>query len=225
MIGCWGFKQVPSPYGPPLRSLPQPPAYEYAAFLLYLRSAREVRMAIQWVDELNSVRPGTPVGVVAGRSRAAREAILDAAYPWTVALRPETYPGDFPPDALLEPLLKVTIDRLVLAGWEKRHGDAGEGRALLLALARAASSGRNADGAARQLGLSRRQLYRRVAAEVAGYPPPGALLRQGRVLAYDLRVARGMARRDALRLGGWYSAEALRKARRRLGAQRIQIDP
>jgi len=225
MIGCWGFREVPSRYGPQLRSLPTPPAYEYVAFLLYVRSESEFASAIEWVRELNLVRPGTPLGIVAGRSPAAREAILDAAYPWTVALRPETYPGDFPPDALLEPLLRVTIDHLILAAWEERYGDAGPARSFLLALAREASFGHNAGGVARRFGLSRSQLYRRVAATVADYPAPGILLRQGRVLAHDLRVARGMGRQDALRLGGWYSTEALRKAIRRLGAQRIQVDP
>jgi hypothetical protein len=222
MFGCWGFERVPARHGPPLQDLPDPPACQYAAFLLQVREVAQVDPVVAWAGAMRAVRPTVPLGLVPGPSDATRRVLLDRPFNWTVSVRPETYTADFPPDAVLEPLLKEALPRRMLAAWEGRYGPVGEARPILLELALHATHGRSAQGVATRLGMSRRRLYRRVAG--SGYPPPGTLLRQGRLLAYDLRVAGGMDPRDARWAGGWSSADALEKVIRRLGDRRIRVE-
>ncbi|MDT8340630.1 MAG: hypothetical protein RQ751_03880 [Longimicrobiales bacterium] len=222
MLGCWGFERVPERHGPPLADLPDPPAWLHSAFLVQVRDIAHVPRVVAWAKGMRAARPAVPLGLVPGRSEATRRALMDTPFPWTLVVRPETYPGDFPPDGRLEPLLKGSLPRRILLVWERTYGPAGEATPILLELALHATHGRNAQGVASRLRMSRRKLYRQMVA--VGYPPPGTLLRQGRVLAYDLRTAQGMDPSDARWAGGWGSADALEKVIRRLGDWRIRVE-
>lgn len=214
MLGCWGFEWVPPAYRPALDSLPVPPATGLSAFVLRVDDIASADYVLEWAPTLRMARPDAPLGLVPGPAPSVRRRLLEASFPWSLCVPTEMFAGAFPPDSLLEPLLRDALPRRVLLAWERAFGPAGRERRTLLSMAHWAGEGRGAASVARRLGISRRTLNR--LCESIGYPPPGTLLRIGRALSYDLRRAMGLGAREASSLGGWSSKRAADKFLRRV---------
>ena len=221
MLGCWGFPEVPWPAAQNLAALPDPPGYAYAGFLIALERVDQVEGVTTWAEAMRDARPGIPIGIVVADQRSTRLAVLKARVRWTLVVGREEFSGSAPPAELIWPLLSQTLPFLIVEAWVQVYGEAGDEEALLKALAEVSAGGHGVGTALRRLGLSRSSLHRRLTR--LGFPPAGSLLRQGRVAAYDLRVARGMPPRDAMYLCGWSSAGARDKVIRRVGADRLDV--
>jgi hypothetical protein len=221
MLGCWGFNEVPWAAAQNLAALPDPPGYAYAGFLIALERVDQVESVTTWAEAMRDVRPGIPIGIMVADQRSTRLAILKARVRWTLVVGREEFSGSPPPAELIRPLLSQTLPFLIVEAWVQMYGEAGGEEGLLQELAEMSAGGHGVGTAVRRLGLSRSSLQRRLKA--LDYPSPGHLLRQGRVAAYDLRVARGMSRSEAMRLGRWVSPAARDKVTRRLGADRLEV--
>lgn len=195
-----------------LAELPRHPAWRFTSFLVHCTRPQEVKETLEWIKELQALRPQTPVGMIA---RAEHSAQLLAGFPHRLPLY-------LNPDELLAGRVsKSVLSRLRLNSLEGRLFDeivldypevSTEGVTLLALISRAAHGG-TLSAVAKDLGVTPQTLRRRL--RRCGISP-GKLVRRTRLRAFDLRIELGMDRGAALYAGGWSSHDQRRKTATRL---------
>jgi hypothetical protein len=126
-------------------------------------------------------------------------------------------------DSFVETLFRTSLPDAVLRGWVQAYGEREREEPLLRLLSDAAVQGMLVKDALSGSGWCERTARRRLSS--LGYPGPGSLLRQGRVLAYDLRVQAGVSAVSATAAGGWPTQSARQRCIRRLGLGRLGSQP
>jgi hypothetical protein len=198
-----------------LEALPETPALRWSGFLVGCTGQLTVADVIQWCAAIREARPALPVGIVAPPDPEVLRCVASGRVVFDPVLVPEDVPGDRVPSNLLDRLRHSAVEGRVVERWLDRYGriDPTE-MPILHALAAQAVRGGRTKSVTNTLGVSLATLARRL--EDWRYPPPGVLLRDGRITSVQVRIELGVDPRVAREAAGWYSAEMYAKARKRL---------
>jgi hypothetical protein len=173
----------------------------------------------EWVASVRAIRSDFPLGLVLARDSALllEGFVLRGLRADVVVVQPSAAIVH-PDSAAFAAIVQRTTTASIVAEWGRRAGREYDNdlKNAIFRLAFGAARGWSLRESLAGSGWHRRTLARRLRAN--GWPPPGQLMSQGRVIAFELRCRRGMSLDKAAALGGWGSrAAALRFARRYAG--------
>lgn len=197
-----------------LESLPEPPALRWSGFLI--RSTRQLIVGdvVQWCADVREARPAVPVGIVVRPDADSLRVIASNCLVFEPVLIPDDTPNGRVESEVLDCIRQKSVAARVAERWLHRYGriDPGE-LAVLHALAAHAVRGGRTKNIENSTGAS----LATVARCLRGwrYPPPGVLLRDGRIASVQFRVESGIDPQIAREAAGWHSAETYAKARKR----------
>lgn len=205
-----------------LDRLPAVPAKRLSGALVRCGGEGELAEALSWYAEIRAVRPGFPSGLV-----CAPEICAGPLGQFTFPVAPLLTPGDLVngevPGFALAELRSVSVEGRLMDEVAVAHPSAVlDHREVIECLIAHAVRGGTLDTTARDLGCSTDTVRRRLG--VHGIRP-GALMRQLRLRAYDVRLELGEAPAAALAAGGWNSRKAQAKARYRLAKRGDPLSP
>jgi len=225
MLGIYNVRRTIDCPGQRIDRLPPPPALEFGAVLAGIESDVRANEFVTWANLIAPRRADLALGVLFVRRpfRHLRQIAVEGP-PVQLVLSQDDLIDQSDLRGALEPLLRATTAGRLFRTWKRlyggtEHGDLDE---ILRILASAAGSGLSLKDALGGTGWSARTVRRRLSG--VSYPPPASLLRQGRALAFDLRMERGVGKKLATRLCGWSSERARRKFMKRVAHLRIPAD-
>lgn len=194
---------------------PKPPPDRFSGFFVGCTDRNEVTETLEWYEEVRRHRPDIPLGLACPVGPWVLRAV--AVLPYSidpVLTRPDLNGGVLPSDAL-ERMRERSIEGSVLTSWRERFGDAvDEDRVFFSALIAQGVRGGGVDAVSRALHTSARTVHRR--ARSLTNHKPSTLLLDARVRAHDALLSLGVDKRDGILACGWYTPDAVEKARRRL---------
>lgn len=197
-----------------LDSLPEPPALRWSGFLIRCGEHLAINEVIQWCSAVRLSRPALPIGIVAEPEPVVLRTIAASGVVLDPVLVPEDLPRGRVTSDVLNLIREASVEARVIELWIERYGiiDTEELPTLYTLAAHAVRAGR-IKSIKSSIGCSIGTLTRRL--RKVGYPPPGTLLREGRIASVQIRVDTGIEPRLAREAAGWYSAEMYARARRR----------
>lgn len=202
-----------------LGQLPDPPTPRFVAFLVGCMEREEADETLEWYEEIRRQRPDTPLGLVCRARPHVLRAVAAKPYPIDPLLTPDDLVSGAPPAHALERLLDRSVVGTVVATWRERFGaTVDEHHAFFSTLAMYGIRGAGVSAIARTLGTSSRTVHRR-SVSLTGQAPHTLLL-DGRIRAFDAAVSAGLDKATAMAKCGWYSPQAVHKARLRNASNR-----
>src|SRR5690625_1814107 len=197
-----------------LDSLPGPPALRWSGFLIRCGEHLTINEVIQWCSAVRRSRPALPIGIVAEPEPVVLRTIAASGVVLDPVLIADDLPGGRVASDAINIIRIATVEAKVVERWIQQYGIIDtEEFPTLYALAIHAVRGGRIKSIKNSFGYSIRTLTRRL--RKIGYPPPGTLLREGRIASVQIRIDMGVEPRLAREAAGWDSAELVRRARRR----------
>jgi AraC-like DNA-binding protein len=195
-----------------LLRLPALPALRYSGLILRCSRDPELRRGLEWYASVRAARPLFTFGLVAP-SDLCMAPLATFTHPIIAVAKPDELIDGCVPLRMLDALRRDSIEALILQELiDERGEEILREKDLLTALIYRAINGGTLARVARDLGISRSTLRRRVRA--LGWR--AAHLRNHiRLCAYEIRIAGGASSGGALLAGGWTDPEARRKCYRR----------
>lgn len=216
MIAAWRVRSAGAAFVEPISALPRAPAASLSGLVAGLDSAEGHDELLRWVIKVRRTRPRFPVGAILRRDtiRLVEGFLENGIHLKPIHVMSGQSLGE-PPQGFLLRLAHAALASEIRRDWESRFHSKLEGRLddLLFRLAEHGSRGGSVENALAGTGWSPRTLSRHL--ERAGWPPPGALLRLGRGVAYRIRVESGVSPTEAVHLGGWASQDSANRTLRR----------
>ncbi len=215
-----GLIRVLCPPGEPrglrnLACLPQPPATGFHAFLIQVVGDVELNSTLEWAKQIHRARPDVAIGLVVAPTAAALTALGKADFSIEPVITPAALNGGAVAMRDLDRLRRRAVAGRILERWRERFGDSvSKNLALFQALIAAGSCGRGVSAAASSVGISERWMRKRIKM-LTGFRPVTLLL-EARSFAYEEALHLGADPAAAREACGWFSVNAVRKARQRL---------
>lgn len=198
-----------------LTSLPAPPALRWSGFLIRCMEQPPLGDVAQWCAAMRKVRPIIPIGLVIRPDPDALQWLASSDDTFAPVLGPEDVPGGRVGYIVIEHLRENSIEARVVEHWQQQYGSVDvDGQRVLCALASHAVRGERLKKARASVDGSSATLARHL--QDWGYPPPGVLMRDGRITSVQIRIELGIEPRIAREAAGWQSAKTYAKARKRL---------
>lgn len=196
-----------------ISDLPPPPAPCYRGFAVRCSDEAEVNLTLSWYQRMVEFRPQLPLGLIAHADDCVK-AIVHLEHTLTFLLDPSDLVAGALPARTLETLQHESVVGRIMDEILAEHGPRVlEEQHALQALVSRAVDGHTIGRAARDLGIHRDTLSRRLRRTglAAGWLKSWIRLR-----AFHVRVSQGMDRTTALAAGGWTDHDQRRKAAARL---------
>lgn len=195
--------------------LPEPPAAACSAFAAHCRDHEELTIVFDWFDRIRSYRRNVCLGLVCPGGSEVQEVVASRPYLIDPLVTGSHSTSVFLSAAAMNRLRERCIHSLLLDDWAERYGEVVMANSSFFrTLIAHGIRGDGVSAVAKSSAVSTRTVARRATALTGDRAV--SLLLYARLQGFDWRVRLGEEKNAALVAAGWYSRNAMQKARRRL---------